>query len=387
MSSKPLLSLPIPYARPEVDETDIAAVVEVLRSGWLTGGPAIPKLEADFAAYIGAPHAVAVSSGTAALFLSAQALGIQPGDRVITTPLTFVATANCVKNLGGEVVFADIDPTTLNLDLSATRDLLEKAPKGHYKGIIVVDFAGYPAPMDAFRSLADEYGCWLLEDSCHAPGGDVQDTSGTTHRCGDGSLADAAIFSFHPAKHLTSGEGGMITTASEEIAEKARLWRNHSMHRDPEKVAEIGGWYYEIADVGNNYRLSDIHAALAHSQLGKMDTRLARRREIAARYDQAFSGTAVLPAPAAPGHAYHLYIIQAPEKRALFDYLKTQGIISQTHYIPLHLQPLYAQEGWNKGDFPHAEAYYARCHSLPMFPGLREEEQEYVIEKVLGFFS
>lgn len=383
---------PIPYGRQHITDDDILAVNDVLRSPFLTQGPNIAAFETAFAAYIGAKYAVAIANGTAALHLCAMALGVGPGTKVITTPITFSASANCVRYCGGEVFFADIDPETALLDPKAVRALLEAHPKGTFSGIIPVDFAGYPVDLPAFRELADEFGLWLIEDACHAPGASLTTADGKTYRCGDGSLADLAIFSFHPVKHIASGEGGMITTNDEKLYKHLLRLRTHGITNKPEEWTELqpgeperGGWYMQMQELGYNYRLTDMQAALGLSQLSRADQMLTRRREIAARYDEAFAGTAVktiVPAASA-GHAYHLYVIQVEDRKGLYDFLRTKQIFAQVHYIPVHTMPYYRQSGWNWGDFPHAEQYYARCLSLPMYPTLTDEEQQYVIETVI----
>lgn len=388
------MNQPIPYGRQHITDDDIAAVTAVLRGPFLTQGPHIAAFETAFADYIGCRYAVAVANGTAALHLCCMALGVQPGTRVITTPITFSASANCVRYCGGDVYFADIDPATALLDIDAVRALLEQHPKGYFSGIIPVDFAGYPVDLAAFRELADEYGLWLLEDSCHSPGGSFVDATGAEHRCGDGSLADLAIFSFHPVKHIAAGEGGMVTTNDETLYKHLLRLRTHGITSKPDELTkfqpddpERGGWYMELQELGYNYRLTDFQAALGMSQLGRVDAMLNRRREIANRYDEAFRGTSVttIVPPAGVGHAYHLYVIQVDDRKGLYDALRTKNVMAQVHYIPVHLMPYYRQFGWKPGDFPNAERYYARCLSLPMFPTLTDDEQNYVIEQVLAY--
>lgn len=387
---------PIPYGRQHITDDDIAAVTKALTSPALTQGPTIGQFEEAFAQYIGSQYAVAVANGTAALHLCALALGVNETTKVITTPITFSASANCIRYCGGEVHFADIDPETLVLDPKAVRALLEQHPKGTFSGIIPVDFAGYPADMAAFRELADEFGLWLLEDSCHAPGASFTDKQGQNHRCGDGSLAELAIFSFHPVKHIACGEGGMITTNNEALYRHLLRLRTHGITNKPGDFSlpdpgdpERGGWYMELQELGYNYRLTDMQAALGLSQLKRADAMLDRRRAIAARYDAAFTGTAVrtIVPPAHVGHAYHLYVIQVPDRKGLYDYLRTKSIFAQVHYIPVHRMPYYQQFGWKLGDFPLAEDYYAHGLSIPMFPTLTDEEQDYVIREVLTFVN
>ncbi len=380
----------IPYGRQHITQADIEAVVEVLKSDFLTQGPRIDAFERSFAEYVGARYAVAVSNGTAALHLCALALDVEPGQKVITSPITFAASANCIRYAGGEVVFADIDPETVLLDLARVESLLEASPPGTYAGVIPVDFAGYPVQMDAFRRLADAHGLWIIEDSCHAPGGTYTDAQGEIQRCGNGAYADLAIFSFHPVKHIASGEGGMITTNRKDLYDRLLFLRTHGITKREDLLRENhGGWYYEMVELGYNYRITDIQAALGQSQLSRAEEGLARRRAIAGRYDEAFDGTEVQTISPATGfhHAYHLYVIQVPDRRALYDHLRQKGIFAQVHYIPVHLQPYYRQFGWEEGDLPHAEAYYEHCLSLPMYPTLGEEEQDYVIDQVLGFIT
>jgi UDP-4-amino-4,6-dideoxy-N-acetyl-beta-L-altrosamine transaminase len=389
---------PIPYGRQHITQADIDAVVETLQSDFLTQGPKVAEFEQKFAAYVGSKYAVAVANGTAALHLCTLALGVNEGSRVITTPITFAASANCVRYCGGQVEFADIDPETGLLDINRVRELLETQSRGYYTGIIPVDFAGMPVNLEEFRSLADEYGLWIIEDACHAPGGYFTDSNGEKQLCGNGKFADLAIFSFHPVKHIATGEGGMITTNNQELYEKLLMLRTHGITRDPQKMHENhGGWYMEMQELGYNYRMPDILTALGISQLERADEGLARRQEIATRYDEAFRTLADLkilnPGAYVAGgnseikHAYHLYVIQVDKRKELYDFLRTKNIFAQVHYIPVHLMPYYQDLGFKKDDFPLAEAYYEMCLSLPMYPSLTDEEQEYVIESVLEFLG
>ncbi|EAY31995.1 UDP-4-amino-4,6-dideoxy-N-acetyl-beta-L-altrosamine transaminase [Microscilla marina] len=383
------MSFKIPYGRQHITEDDVQAVVAALKSDFLTQGPRILAFEQAFAQYVGAKYAVAVANGTAALHLCALAVGVEAGSKVITTPITFSASANCVGYCGGEVVFADVDPKTALLDIEKVKVLLEKSPKGTYQGIIPVDFAGYPINLEKFRQLADEYELWIIEDACHAPGGYFVDSKEQQQYCGNGLYADLAIFSFHPVKHIACGEGGMITTNDKVLYDQLVQLRSHGITKSPGLLRENhGGWYYEMHNLGYNYRLTDLQAALGVSQLQRADERIARRREIAEKYDKAFANTSVgvMPMPAQQGvHAYHLYVIQVNDRKGLYDDLRQHQIFAQVHYIPVHLQPYYTQFGWKAGDFPQAEQYYSRCLSLPMFPTLSNEEQDFVIEKVLKF--
>ena len=380
---------PIPYGHQHITEEDIQAVVETLKSDYLTQGPKIVEFEQAFAEYVGAKYAVAVNNATAGLHLAADALGVKPGDKVIVTPMTFAASANCIRYCGGEVVFCDIEPQTYLMDFRKLQELLVSYPKGTFKGIVPVDFAGYPHRMEEFRQLADEYGLWIIEDACHAPGGYFIDSKGEKQRCGNGKFADAAVFSFHPVKHIATGEGGMVTTNDKALYERLCLLRTHGITKNPVRLHENhGGWYYEMLELGYNYRMTDFQAALGISQLKRADEGLSRRQEIAARYNEAFREIKEIKTPfAAPDvfHAYHLYVIQVPDRLGLYNHLRGNGIYAQVHYEPLHLMPYYQQFGNRKGDLPVVEEYYKHCLSLPMFPTLTDEEQEYVIEKVIEF--
>jgi hypothetical protein len=399
----------IPYGRQHITEEDIQAVVEVLKSEYLTQGPKIAEFETAFAEYIGCNYAVAVANGTAALHLCTLALDVKTGDKVITTPITFAASANCVRYAGGDVVFADIDPETYLLDINEVEKLLKASPKGTYKGIIPVDFAGSAVDLEAFRKLADEFGCWIIEDACHAPGGFFSDSKGMNHNCGNGDYADLAIFSFHPVKHIAAGEGGMITTNNETLYKKLIMLRTHGITKhinsfqNPIEVAyglkletlnlepEISypGWYYEMQVLGYNYRLTDFQAALGSSQLKRADEGLARRKEIAHTYYKALKEKSYIKGQSGfiDGHGYHLYIIEIENRKGLYEYLHKNNIFAQIHYIPVHLMPYYKQLGWKEGDLPHAEAYYKNCISLPMYPTLSEQEQEFVIKSIKTFFE
>ena len=389
---------PIPYGRQHITQEDIDAVVDALKSDYLTQGPKIKEFEEAFAQYVGSQYAVAVSNGTAALHLCAMALNVKEGDKVITTPITFAASANCVRYCGGEVVFGDIDSTTYLLDINSVRALMEASPKGTYKGIIPVDFAGRAVDLEAFRSLANEFGCWIIEDACHAPGGYFIDSKGVEQNCGNGQFADLAIFSFHPVKHIASGEGGMITTNDKALYERLLVLRTHGIVKDDKRYQNsiefaggtdaYPGWYMEMQELGYNYRITDFQAALGTSQLKRADEGILRRRGIAAKYFTAFQNESFIlgQSGAVEGHAYHLYVIEVEDRLGLYNYLRKHNIFAQIHYIPCHLMPYYRGLGWKEGDRPHAEDYYKRCISLPMYPTLSGDEQEFVINKIVEFY-
>ena len=381
----------IPYGHQHITDEDIQAVIETLKSDYLTQGPKIIEFEQAFARYVGAKYAVAVSNATAGLHLAATALQVRSGDKVIVTPITFAASANCIRYCNGMVVFCDIDPDTYLMDIKKLRRLLETNPPSTFKGIVPVDFAGYPHQMEEFRQLADEYGLWILEDACHAPGGYFIDSNGEKQFCGNGKFADVTVFSFHPVKHIATGEGGMVTTNDKELFDRLSLLRTHGITKNPACLHENhGGWYYEMQELGYNYRLTDFQAALGLSQLKRADEGLKRRQKIAVRYNEAFKRIADIQTPyASPDvfHAYHLYIIQVPDRLDLYNYLHENGIYAQVHYIPLHLMPYYREQGNKPGDLPVAEKYYSRWLSLPMFPTLTDEEQEYVIKKIEYYFN
>lgn len=393
----------IPYGKQNITNEDIEAVIEALKSDHLTQGPIIKEFEIRFGNYVGSTYAVAVSNGTAALHLCALALGVKDGDKVITTPNTFAASANCIRYCGGEVVFSDIDPESYSLDVDKVRDLLENAPKGTYKGIIPVDFAGRAVDLEAYRKLADDYGLWIIEDACHAPGGYFTDSKGILQNCGNGNYADLAIFSFHPVKHIACGEGGMITTNDETLYKKLLALRTHGITKNEFEYSnsiefacgqesereQYPGWYMEMQSLGFNYRLTDFQAALGISQLQRADEGLLRRRSIASSYYEAFKDHAFIKSQSGviEGHAYHLYIIEVENRLGLYNYLRENNVYAQIHYIPCHLMPYYRQLGWKEGDFPDAESYYRGCISLPIYPTLSFNEQLYVVNKIKSFYS
>lgn len=394
----------IPYGRQNITQEDINVVIAALESDYLTQGPKILEFEREFAKYVGSVYAVAVSNGTAALHLCALALDVKEGDKVITTPITFAASANCVKYCGGEIVFSDIDSETYLLDIEKVRELLESSPKGTYKGIIPVDFAGRAVDLEAYRKLANEYDLWIIEDACHAPGGFFNDIKGDRQNCGNSNFADLAIFSFHPVKHIACGEGGMITTNDEIFYKKLLALRTHGITKneleyqnsvsfangtDNDIINTYPGWYMEMQALGFNYRLTDFQAALGTSQLKRAEEGLVKRIGIATLYNEAFKTKSFVKGQSGvvEGHAYHLYVIEVEDRLGLYNYLRENKIFAQIHYIPCHLMPYYKQFGWKEKDMPNAEEYYKNCISLPMYPTLTNDEQKFVIEKIISYYS
>lgn len=388
------MSYKIPYGKQFISEEDTRAVVEALHSDFLTQGPRIADFEKNFAAYIGCKYAIAVSNGTAALHLPLLAAGIQKGDAVITTPITFAASANAARYCGANVYFADIDPDTFVISVPKVKELLQKHPKGFFKAIVPVDFTGYPVNLEEIRQVADEHGLFVLEDACHSPGGYFIDSKGKRQNCGNGNYAHAAAFSFHPVKHIAAGEGGMITTNDEVLYKKLMMLRTHGItkenlgYRFP-NAEQQGAWYYEMQALGYNYRITDIQAALANSQLKRADEGIRKRQEIARVYRSAFANSRIKMQQEDQTHfnAYHLFVIEVENRKGLYDHLLANGIFAQIHYVPVHLMPYYSQFGWKAGDFPAAEYYYSRCISLPMYPTLTKEEQDFVISKTLEFVN
>ena len=377
----------IPYGRQKISKKDIKEVSKALASDFLTQGPKVREFEEKFAKYVGSKYAVAVNNATSGLHIAVKSLGLKDGERVITTPITFAATANCVRFEKGEVWFADIDKDTYLLSLEATRKLIESNPKGYFKGIIPVDFAGLPVNLEGFKELADEHGLWIIEDACHAPGGYFMDSKGEKQFCGNGNYADIGIFSFHPVKHIACGEGGMVTTNSEELYKKLQLYRSHGITKDNMKENH-GGWFYEMQDLGFNYRLTDIQSALGISQLAKNKKGVKKRNKIATKYKEAFSDKIKFQSlPNGNLNAHHLFVIEVSKRKELYDFLRSQGIYAQIHYIPTHTLPYYQEIGYGDADLSNAENYYDECISLPMYPSLKKKEQQFVIDKVLEFIN
>jgi len=371
----------IPYAHQWIDENDISAVADVLRSDWLTTGPKVEEFEAAFTDLIGVKEAVAVSNGTAALHAAMYAIGIESGDEVIVPPMTFAATANGVIFQGGIPVFADVDSDTLLIDPAQVEGKITPATKA----IIAVDYAGHPCDYDALQDIADRRGLILIADACHALGAQYKGRN-------VGTLADLSIFSFHPAKHISTGEGGMITTDNLDLARRMRIFRNHGITTDHHQREEQGSWFYEMVDLGFNYRLTDIQCALGISQLKKLPKFLDRRHQIAGRYNSAFADLPeIVPLAVTQGtlHAYHLYVVKIEfealriDRTELFMKLREKGIGVNVHYIPVHLHPYYRQKfHTGPGLCPVAESAYEQILSLPMFPGMTDDDVNKVITTI-----
>jgi UDP-4-amino-4,6-dideoxy-N-acetyl-beta-L-altrosamine transaminase len=383
----------IPYGRQDISEADIQAVVDVLRSDRLTQGPTVPAFEKAVADHCGAPHALAVCNATAALHLACRAVGLGPGDLLWTSPNTFVASANCGRFCGADVDFVDIDTRTYNISADELKRKLQVAERqGRLpKVIIPVHFAGEPCDMRAIRELSHHYGFYVIEDASHAVGARYRDSV-----VGSCTYSDITVFSFHPVKIITTGEGGMTLTRDRELHEKMLILRSHGITRDLGNMTDpsAGAWYYEQLDLGYNYRMTDIQAALGASQMRRLDTFIMRRHELARSYDVELANLpVVLPTRANNNRsALHLYVVRlrAEAKRSrgeVFDTLRTAGIGVNVHYIPVHLQPYYRSLGFKRGDFPRAERYYEDAISLPLFYGLTDEAQSRVISSVWSALS
>lgn len=365
----------IPYGKQTIEQDDIQAVVDVLKSDFLTTGPKIAEFEQTVADYVGAKYAVAISNGTSALHAACFAAGIEPGDEVITTPLTFAASANCVLYCGGTPVFADVDPKTYNID---PEDIQRKITD-RTKAIIAVHLAGQPCDMDAIHSIAREHGLIVIEDGAHALGSVYKGKK-------VGSMSDMTTFSFHPVKPITTGEGGMIVTDNEDFYKKMILFRSHGITRDDSMMTRNDEpWFYQQFNLGYNYRITDIQCALGCSQMKKLDRFLARRKEIVARYNEAFADCDNIITPyqlSDTESGWHLYIVQVKkcDRRQVFENMRENGIGVNVHYIPVYMHPYYQEHGYENVHCANAEEIYSHIISLPLYPGLTSEQQDYVID-------
>lgn len=365
----------IPYGKQTIEQDDIQAVVDVLKSDFLTTGPKIAEFEQTVADYVGAKYAVAISNGTSALHAACFAAGIEPGDEVIITPLTFAASANCVLYCGGTPVFADVDPKTYNID---PEDIQRKITD-RTKAIIAVHLAGQPCDMDAIHSIAREHGLIVIEDGAHALGSVYKGKK-------VGSMSDMTTFSFHPVKPITTGEGGMIVTDNEDFYKKMILFRSHGITRDDSMMTRNDGpWFYQQFNLGYNYRITDIQCALGCSQMKKLDRFLARRKEIVARYNEAFADCDNIITPyqlSDTESGWHLYIVQVKkcDRRQVFENMREKGIGVNVHYIPVYMHPYYQEHGYENVHCANAEEIYSHIISLPLYPGLTSEQQDYVID-------
>ena len=376
----------IPYGRQDITQADVDAVVAVLQSDFLTQGPQVPAFERAVADYCGATHAVAANSATSALHIACMALGLGPGDILWTSPITFVASANCALYCGAKVDFVDIDPRTYNMSVEQLADKLEAAERGGAlpKVVVPVHFAGQPCDMAAIHALSDKYGFRIIEDASHAIGARYRGEP-----VGNCRHSDITVFSFHPVKIVTSAEGGMALTNDPELARRMALMRNHGITREPTHMtrAPDGPWYYEQTGLGFNYRMTDLEAALGLSQMSRLDRYVARRREIAAHYDERLSGLPLTLPWQRPDacSAYHLYVTRLDTvtmkiyRKTVFEQMRDAGIAVNVHYIPVHTQPHYHRLGFSLGDFPNAEHYYEQALTLPLFPTLTKSQQHHVV--------
>ncbi|WP_427979746.1 UDP-4-amino-4,6-dideoxy-N-acetyl-beta-L-altrosamine transaminase [Agarivorans sp.] len=380
----------IPYGKQQISQQDIEAVIATLESDFLTQGPQVPAFERAIAEALGAQHALAVNSATSALHLACLALNVGPGDHVWTSPITFVASANCARYCGAEVDFIDIDPVSYNMSVEALSTKLKQAAviNALPKVVIPVHLCGQVCDMQAIYALSQQYGFKIIEDASHAIGANYQQQA-----VGNGRYSDITIFSFHPVKIITTAEGGMACCNDAELADKMRLLHSHGITRDPELMLENsqGPWYYQQLELGFNYRMTEMQAALGLSQLNNLKRWIEQREQLAQAYDDLLKDLPVKLPIQSPmqNSARHLYVIQveANKRLSLFKYLRAQQIGVNVHYIPVHLQPYYQRLGFKAGDFPQAENYYQGCLSLPLHPGLTEQQQHYVVEKISEFFN
>jgi len=378
----------IPYGKQEITEADTIAVVEALKSDFLTQGPRVKEFEQAFAKYIGAKHAIAVSSGTSALHLCMMSLGFKKGDVGVTSPLTFSASANCMAYLDMDVVFCDIDPTTYLLDIKKLEIQLHNGLKP--KVVVPVSYAGYPYPTKELYTLAQKYNFKIVEDSCHAPGAYIKNQDGQIYRSGDCQFTDLAIFSLHPVKHIAAGEGGVVTTNNTELYEKILKLRTHGIFKD-ESLFPDEPWRYELDDLGYNYRMTDLQCGLGLSQLKRAGDKVITRNQIAKKYTEELSDIKEIDLPEVDEnsfHAYHLFVIQTERRLELYEFFKSRGIYTQVHYVPVYKLKFYKDKNiYNDEDYPNTESFYKKCLSIPMYPNITEEELDFVISSLREFFG
>jgi UDP-4-amino-4,6-dideoxy-N-acetyl-beta-L-altrosamine transaminase len=384
----------IPYGRQEITQDDIDAVIDVLRSDFLTQGPAVPNFEKAIATRVGARFGVAVNSATSALHIACLSLGLGAGDCLWTTPITFVASANCARYCGADVDFVDIDPATYNIDIESLGHKLEVAKKNGKlpKILVIVHLCGQPCELEAIRALSRQYGFRVIEDASHAIGASYKDAA-----IGNCQYSDITVFSFHPVKIITTGEGGMAMTNDAQLASRMELLRSHGITRDPLAMthAPDGPWYYQQIDLGFNYRMTDLQAALGVTQLTRLDTYVDRRKAIAARYDHRLSALPVqTPLQIAEAaSAWHLYVIRlrldeiTRSREEVVQALRTAGIGVNVHYIPVHTQPYYQALGFRAGDYPQAERYYSEAISLPLYATMSNAQQDTVVDALAAALS
>lgn len=375
----------IPYGRQMISKEDIEAVAKVLKSNWITQGPKIKEFENAFCKYTGAKYAVAISSGTAALHIACLAAGIKEKNEVITSPITFVASANCVLYCGGKPVFADIQEDTTNIDPEEIKNKITKRTKA----VIPVHFAGHPCDMKQIKDIAKEHKLSIIEDACHALGAEYRGS-----KIGSCKYSDMTVFSFHPVKHITTGEGGMVLTNNRRIYERLLLFRNHGITKNKEKMEKFDGhWYYEMHELGFNYRITDFQCALGLSQLKKLDKFLEKRREIVNIYSQGLSGVDKIILPKerpyvkSSWHLYYLKLKRPKKRKAIFEKLKNLNIGVQVHYIPIYLQPYYNKLGFKEGLCPKAEDFYSRAISIPIYSALNEIQRKYIMNSIFKLFN
>jgi UDP-4-amino-4,6-dideoxy-N-acetyl-beta-L-altrosamine transaminase len=379
----------IPYGKQEITNEDIDHVVAVLKSSYLTQGPIVKLFEEKFAKYVGAKFAVSVSNATAALHIAVRSLK-KNDKKVLCTPLSFVASSNCVLYENLEVDFVDISPKTFNIDPDKLIEKLKRNP-GAYQGIIPVNFAGLPADLERIKAIANEFDLWIIEDACHSVGSLFNNSLKKSIMTGSCTYSNIAVFSFHPVKHITSGEGGILTTNDEEIYEKLLGLRSHGIERNPSKFINKsdGPWYYEMQQLGYNYRLPDINASLVSSQLDRIQKNIERRRIVAGRYRSGLKGLPIRFQEEKEGfvNSHHLFVIMTSHRNSLYQYLKDHEIFCQIHYIPIYRQPFYKEMGFDRHDYPVAEKYYSECLSIPMFHSITDAEIDTVIFRINEFYK